>query len=762
MLNYENLQQHRSQTEKEIDDAIEKYDAFIVNRPCGYGKTYQIIQQCKKREGKKLIIEPTRALIDHIKFNYKDCLTDDINICTYTSLIDKTQEDFIDEYNHIDYIFCDEAHRLGAEKWGLGFDILRKAFPYAKIIGFSATPIRTDGDCVVDSIFGGNQISPLYFADAILQDLLPNPCYVASLYAIDESMYEQINIAKTSRYIPETDKPLIVEEIQSRFLEYKNLYNIPNILQKYTLLYAKYRKNMKFIIFVKNVEDIEEVKGLAFKWFNGAFSHMNKVINIYSVNYKQGRVNNQEITEIFEKKRDDNIIDIMVSVNMFNEGIHLDNISGVILLRRTYSDIVYCQQIGRAINTSGNIPIIFDFVNNYRYLDDGYINLIRQAAIKQNNEMTKIRDITTISGDIVNIHDDGRDLLDAAKNLTKKYEYYEILSSNKEKIKSILVNGGKCNQVSLELGVPFSSCAHFIKKTFPELWNGDTRGEERQNKIEYIKSHLWKLPKELAQDLECSESTIHIILKEENIILDAYSKDMDELKQYGFGAKMCILIKRNEKFIIESYNFDIKMSDIAKSLGITPASTTRIINYLIKTKKIIPRQIQRVNKQRKDDILANKEKIVKSFRDGCSISQISGEYHCGKAFIKSIILSEISIEEYNSISKSYSRTCHNEASTKKVFSRDEVSLILKLKEQKKSNAFIAKTIGVRRQIIGNFLKEIGYKDGVGVKIYDEFLNIIIRLFNEGKSIQEISNITDINSIRIEILLYQQGFIGKQL
>ena len=114
---------------------------------------------------------------------------------------------------------------------------------------------------------------------------------------------------------------------------------------------------MKFIIFVKNVEDIEEVKGLAFKWFNGAFSHMNKVINIYSVNYKQGRVNNQEITEIFEKKRDDNIIDIMVSVNMFNEGIHLDNISGVILLRRTYSDIVYCQQIGRAINTSGNIQI---------------------------------------------------------------------------------------------------------------------------------------------------------------------------------------------------------------------------------------------------------------------------------------------------------------------------------------------------------------------------------------------------------------------
>lgn len=761
MLDYQKLQNHRQQTEREIDEAIEKYNEFVVNRPCGYGKTYQIMQQCKKRNGKKLIIEPTRALIDHIKFNYKDYLTSDINICTYTSLIDKTQEEFIDEYNHIDYIFCDEAHRLGAEKWGSGFNILRKAFPYAKVIGLSATPIRTDGDCVIDSIFCGNQIFPLYFADAILQDLLPNPCYVASLYAIDESMYEQLNIVKTSRYIPEIDKPLIVEEIQSKFLEYKSMYNIPNILQKYTLLYAKYRKNMKFIIFVKNTEDIEEVKKLAFEWFKGAFSHMNKVINIYSVNYKQGRVNNQEITEAFERKRADNVIDIMVSVNMFNEGIHLDNISGVILLRRTYSDIVYCQQIGRAINTSGDIPIIFDFVNNYRYLDDGYINLIRQAAMKQDNVMTKRGDITTISGDIINIHDDGRDLLDAARNLTKKYEYYEILSNNKEKIKNILISGGKCNQVSLELGIPFSSCSHFIKKTFPELWNGDTRKEERQNKIEYIKSHLWKLPKELAQDLECSESNIFTILKEENIILEAYSEEMEELKKYGFGAKMCMLIKRNEKFIIESYNFDIKMYDIAKSLSISFAAATKIINCLIEIGKITPRQVQRGNIHKKEYILSNKEKIIESFKNGYSITQICKEYNCGHRFIKDIILSELSIEEYNSISKSYSRTCHNEASTKKVFSRDEISLILKLKEQKKSNAFIAKTMGVRRQIIRSFLNEIGYKNGIGVEIYDEFLNIIIRLFNEGKSIQEISDITDINFMRIEILLSQQGLVDKQ-
>lgn len=51
---------------------------------------------------------------------------------------------------------------------------------------------------------------------------------------------------------------------------------------------------------------------------------------------------------------------------MLNEGIHVDDVDGVILLRPTVSPIIYLQQIGRALSAgSKNQPVIFDLVNNF-------------------------------------------------------------------------------------------------------------------------------------------------------------------------------------------------------------------------------------------------------------------------------------------------------------------------------------------------------------------------------------------------------------
>ena len=52
---------------------------------------------------------------------------------------------------------------------------------------------------------------------------------------------------------------------------------------------------------------------------------------------------------------------------MLNEGLHISDVDGVILLRLTESPIIFYQQIGRCIQTNPNqTPIIFDFVNNFR------------------------------------------------------------------------------------------------------------------------------------------------------------------------------------------------------------------------------------------------------------------------------------------------------------------------------------------------------------------------------------------------------------
>ena len=55
------------------------------------------------------------------------------------------------------------------------------------------------------------------------------------------------------------------------------------------------------------------------------------------------------------------------TVDMLNEGLHVEDISGVIMLRPTDSRIIYLQQLGRALSsdTSREKTIVFDLVNNY-------------------------------------------------------------------------------------------------------------------------------------------------------------------------------------------------------------------------------------------------------------------------------------------------------------------------------------------------------------------------------------------------------------
>ena len=56
---------------------------------------------------------------------------------------------------------------------------------------------------------------------------------------------------------------------------------------------------------------------------------------------------------------------------MLNEGVHVEGVDGVVLLRPTVSPTLYLQQVGRALATGrgkGKQPVIFDIVNNFESL----------------------------------------------------------------------------------------------------------------------------------------------------------------------------------------------------------------------------------------------------------------------------------------------------------------------------------------------------------------------------------------------------------
>lgn len=60
---------------------------------------------------------------------------------------------------------------------------------------------------------------------------------------------------------------------------------------------------------------------------------------------------------------------LLFCIDMLNEGVHVDDVRGVILLRPTVSPIIYKQQIGRALSASKKThPVIFDIVLNIENL----------------------------------------------------------------------------------------------------------------------------------------------------------------------------------------------------------------------------------------------------------------------------------------------------------------------------------------------------------------------------------------------------------
>ena len=91
---------------------------------------------------------------------------------------------------------------------------------------------------------------------------------------------------------------------------------------------------------------------------------MDKKPHIYTAYY-----NDASTSKAFAefKKDTGSHLKLLYCIDMLNEGIHVDDVDGVILLRPTVSPIIYLQQIGRALSAgSKNQPVIFDLVNNFR------------------------------------------------------------------------------------------------------------------------------------------------------------------------------------------------------------------------------------------------------------------------------------------------------------------------------------------------------------------------------------------------------------
>lgn len=386
---------HNENGYSKLTEALKKFKFALINHATGTGKSFIALKYLyEMRQKKYLYLSPTYPIIEQLLAStYKIGLTpEDINIDTmiYRNLLKIDIEELYEKY---DGFVLDEAHRGGSKKVYKKLKelilLINERNEDKKVIGLTATPIRyLDNERnMAYELFEGNVVSEISLSEAMLEGLLPVPIYINSNISCRD---EFIKVSKrVSQLLPSKEKWQLERKLEKIG---KNINNgsedIKNMLNKHIQ-----EKNGKYIIFCESIEALGQYYDEADRWFSGIGEI--KKYKVHSEQYdkenKQKGIKLRSVRELNQYNldsfnNDKDGISVLFCVDVLNEGVHVEGIDGVILLRKTSSPIIFFQQIGRALSFSGrNKQIkIFDLKNNF-----GNYNAIEAVFREFHEEMQR-------------------------------------------------------------------------------------------------------------------------------------------------------------------------------------------------------------------------------------------------------------------------------------------------------------------------------------------------------------------------------------
>ena len=352
-------------------EMLESCGKAAIVHPTGTGKSFIGFKLCEEKNGETVCwLSPSEYIFKTQIENLKKAGGEELtNICfyTYAKLMLMSEEE-LSAINPT-YIVLDEFHRCGAEMWGEGVQRLLRIFSNARILGLSATAIRyldNQRDMVAE-LFDGNVASEITLGEAIVKGILNPPKYVLSIFSCQKDLEKYEARVRRTKAKVVRDAATVYLDALRRTLE--KAEGLEEIFYKHMT-----EKNGKYIVFCANYEHMQEMMSHT-EWF----SKVDKKPRLYSV-YSSDPSASKSF-QAFKEDQDYNHLRLLYCIDALNEGIHLDDISGVILLRPTVSPIIYKQQIGRALSASKkNHAVIFDIVLNIE-------NLYSIGAIEEEMEI---------------------------------------------------------------------------------------------------------------------------------------------------------------------------------------------------------------------------------------------------------------------------------------------------------------------------------------------------------------------------------------
>lgn len=386
----------------------EKGKAAVIH-PTGTGKSFIGFKLCAENKYKTICwLSPSEYIYNTQLSNLKEVSDgyepSNIKFYTYAKLSYMSLSD-IEEINP-DYIILDEFHRCGAEVWGLGVYRLLSVYDKVPVLGLSATAIRylDNQRDMADELFDGNVASEMSLGEAIVRGILNPPKYILSIFSYRDSLAKYEDKVKRMR-------SKVLKNKAEEYLE--ALRRALDMADGLDVIFDKHMKDRdgKYIVFCANYEAMQEAIDKAGEWFG----KVDKNPHIYLV-YSDDPLASVSFNK-FKADNETGHLRLLFCIDALNEGVHVENVSGVILLRPTVSPIVYKQQIGRALSASKSTePVIFDIVNNIE-------NLYSIDAIK--DEMDEAVNYIRFHDDEDSIVNESFKVIDEVRNCMELFDSLE-------------------------------------------------------------------------------------------------------------------------------------------------------------------------------------------------------------------------------------------------------------------------------------------------------------------------------------------------
>lgn len=353
------LYPHNQAALNHLEEALKYTRRAAVIQPTGTGKSFVALAFIERRPNNSfLYLAPSTHIFNQLKHHagHTDVLLH-TTMMTYQKLC-LLHEDELGKLEP-DYIILDEFHRCGADDWGSAVDHLLALYVECFLIGFTATPVRYLDKAgtrdMSEELFHGSIASYYTLQDAINDKVLPVPHYVLG----DILMNERVSSLETAL-------TQVASYGRARTAGYSLLESLKRNMAEAQGIDEIFKCHMpnrfaKLIVFCRNLEHIAQCREDMHRWLGPG-----KKIREYVCRSDEKAADIE--LNAFAGDNERNATRLLYCVDMLNEGIHIKDVDGVVMLRPTISPIVYLQQIGRCLACSSDgstSPVIFDLVNNY-------------------------------------------------------------------------------------------------------------------------------------------------------------------------------------------------------------------------------------------------------------------------------------------------------------------------------------------------------------------------------------------------------------